>query len=152
MITPCRVMIKALEPVSEFALKVYCNDTQFPYTIEDHGVHFDIYRNVDMYFYSVDTVFECPVDQMNRLALVWTNKPAVDMEVDDIEIDYLFIDKVKMLDHASFFHTVTDTLLEPPAEFGPSYWKPASWINNPGIFYLPFSLPIEKWCFNNDRS
>ena len=82
MITPCRVMIKALEPVAEFAVKVYCNDTQFPYMIADHGVHFDIYRNVDMYFYSIDSVFECPTDQLNRLALVWSKKPAVDMEID----------------------------------------------------------------------
>jgi len=150
MITPCRIMIKALEPVTEFAVKVYCNDTQFPYMIADHDVHFDIYRNVDMYFYSIDTTFECPIDQLNQLALVWTKKPDIDMEIDDIELDYLYIDKVKMLDHASFLHAETDTLLDPPAEFNPSYWKPASWINNPGIFYMPFSLPIEKWCFNND--
>ena len=150
MITPCRVMIKALEPVTEFAVKVYCNDTQFPFTIEDHGVHFDIYRNVDMNFYSVDTVFECSTEQMNLLSLVWTEKPEIDIEIDDIELDYLYIDKVKLMDHATFFHVETDTLLAKPNEFGPNYWKPATWINNPGIFYLLFSLPIEKWCFNND--
>jgi len=150
MITPCRVMIKALEPVAEFAVKVYCNDTQFPFMIADHGVHFDIYRNVDMYFYSIDSVFECPIDQLNQLALVWTKKPDIDMEIDDIELDYLYIDKVKMLTESSFYHQITDKLLDPPAEFGPNYWTPASWIDNPGIFYIPFSLPIEKWCFNGD--
>jgi len=150
MITPCRIMIKALEPVTEFAVKVYCNDTQFPYMIADHDVHFDIYRNVDMYFYSIDTTFECPIDQLNQLALVWTKKPDIDMEIDDIELDYLYIDKVKMLTESSFYHQITDILLDPPAEFGPGYWKPASWIDNPGIFYIPFSLPIEKWCFNDD--
>ena len=89
MITPCRIMIKALEPVTEFAVKIYCNDTQFPFMIADHGVHFDIYRNVDMYFYSIDTAFECPTDQSNQLALVWTKKPDIDMEIDDIELEML---------------------------------------------------------------
>lgn len=152
MIIPCRIMIKSLEKVSELDLKVYCNYTQYPYTIEDHGVHFDIYRNVDMYFISIDTAFDCDIDQMNRLALVWTKKPQIDMEIDDIEIDYLYIDKEKMLTESSFYHQIIDTLIDPPEEFSSSYWKPASWINNPGIFYLSFGLPIERWCFNNDRS
>jgi len=152
MIIPCRIMIKALEPVTNVNVKVFCNKLQFPFTVEDHGVHFDIYRNVDMFFYSIDTVFDCPVDQLNQLALVWPTKPNVDMEIDDIELDFLYIDKVKLLDNASFLHSETEEYIDPPAEYGPSYWRPASWINNPGIFYLPFGLPIEKWCFNNDRS
>jgi len=149
MITPCRIMIKSLEKVTQVDLKVYCNSTQYPYTVEDHGVHFDIYRNLDMQFISIDTVFDCDTDQINHLSLVWTKKPKIDMEIDDIEIDFLFIDKVKLMKHSTFFHTETDQLLDPPTEFGSNYWTPGSWINNPGIFYLPFNLPIEKWCFSD---
>lgn len=151
MIIPIRVMLKSLEKVTDVDLKVYCNGMQYPYTIEQHDLHFDIYRNTEMHFISIDTVFDAPAGEMSELALVWTKKPVIDLEIDDIEIDYLFIDKVKMLDSSSFYNIETDELIDHPDEFGPGYWTPASWINNPGIFYMPFGLPIEKWCFKNDR-
>ena len=128
-------------------LKVYCNGIQYPYTLEDHGNYFDIYQNTDMYFISIDSTFNAVTDQLNRLALVWPTKPIIDCEIDDIEIDFLYIGKNKLLNESSFYHTTTTDLVDPPRHFDLNYWKSGTQINNPGVFYLPFNLPIEKWCF-----
>ena len=147
MIIPVNLMFKSEQKINNIDCKIFCNGIQYPYAVSDQGEHFDIYRNVNLFFLAVNTVFDC--NDRNELALLWNKKPEIDSEIDDIEIDYLYIDKPKLLSQGSFYHTQTSELLERPNEFGTNHWSPATWINNPGIFYLTFSLPIEQWCFND---
>lgn len=148
MIIPVRIMLKSKEKIDSVDCKIFCNQVEYPYELVDHGQHFDIYENEDLFFQSIDTVFDC--DTNNDMAIVWPTKPTIDSEIDDIEINYLYVDKPRLFSKTSFYHVYTDTLVPAPNEYGSDHWQSATWINNPGVFYLSFSLPIEQWCFNND--
>ena len=148
MIIPIRIMLKSEKKITSIDCKIYCNKIEYPYEIVDHGEHFDIYENKDLFFQSIDTVFDC--NTINDMAIVWPTKPTIDSEIDDIEINYLYVDKPKLFSKTSFYHTQTNILVDPPKEYSKDYWQSATWINNPGVFYLTFSLPIESWCFGND--
>ena len=149
MIIPVRIMFKSKEKITSVNCKIFCNQIEYSYEVIDHGQHFDIYENKDLFFQSIDTVFDC--NDTNDMAIVWPTKPEIDSEIDDIEINYLYIDKPKLFSKTSFYHVQTNTLIDPPKEYSKDYWQSATWINNPGIFYLTFNLPIEQWCFTNDR-
>ena len=138
-------MLKSIEKITTVDCKIFCNKIQYPFEIVNHGEHFDIYKNETMFFISIDTVVDC-IDS-NELSILWRNKPLIDSEIDDIEINYLYIDKNNLFKASRFYHIHSNDLVDPPKEFDNNYWNPGTQIDNPGIFYLDFNLPIESWCF-----
>ena len=146
MIIPCRLMLKSQKELSTVDCKIFCNRVEYPFVVINHGLRSDVYQKTDLYFTSVSTAFVCA--DHNELAILWT-KPAIDIEIDDIELDYLFIDKPMLFSASSFYHTISDQIEDPPREFNNNYWSSGTLINNPGIFYMNFDLPINQWSFND---
>lgn len=149
MIVPIRLMIKSSQPIDTVECKIYCNEVEFPTALVDQGEHFDIYQNKNLFYTTIESVFECEQEN-NRLAVHWPQKPKADFyEIDDIEIDFFYIDKHRLLKETSFLQTNESTLQPKPNKLDNNYWAPGTLINNPGIMYLTFSLPIASWCFKN---
>jgi len=146
MIIPFSMMIKSDSPITSIECKVFCNSDEYPTNLVTHGEYLDIYQNKNLYFSSIESVFDCK--DHNELVIVWPVRPASEFyEIDDIEIDFFFIDKHKLLKETSFLHAVTTNPLPKPLELSNDYWAPGTVINNPGVFYMDFNLPIATWCF-----
>jgi hypothetical protein len=146
MIIPFSLMIKSDSPIESIECKIFCNRDEYPTNLVMHGEHLDIYHNKNLYFSSIESVFDCK--DYNELMIIWPIRPKSKLyEIDDIEIDFLYIDKPKLLKESSFLHVQTDLPVARPIEFSDNHWTPGTLINNPGVFYMNFTLPITTWCF-----